>query len=374
MVCPRCKTNKDKLEFGNRKRSEKNKTGREWWCKECNVKYAKQKREEYKKKNKDLTYDSTDLISKVCTKCKIEKPIELFKIVKHEQSGFHSRCRDCVNAAIRHRKGVLNPDIKRRPKIKCYSCHQMKAKRRFSLLKDTDRGKQYWCFDCSNIVREKRRTRKEYKINTDKLLVSTTRQCKNKECTNIVLNKSRNRYCSSCKEKYSNESKKRHTLKIDKPAIKAVYDMLILADGKKICKGQNGCNTEKPYKDFYVNYESQDHLSYYCKDCTRKERSKHYQDNKDSYRKRHRAWKRENRVDIKRRHKEAKVAWGDTTTIRLIYKEMRRLNKEAGYVAFHVDHIVPMHHPLVCGLHVEHNLQIITASENEHKGNTFIPG
>jgi len=286
MVCPRCKINKGKLEFGNRKRSEKNKTGREWWCKECNVKYAKQKREEYKKKNKDLTYDSVDLISKVCTKCKIEKPIELFEIVKHEQSGFHSRCRDCVNAAIRHRKGVLNPDIKRRPKIKCYSCKQMKAKRHFSLLKDTDRGKQYWCFDCSDIVREKRRTRKKYKTNTDRLLVPTTRQCKNKECTNIVLNKGRNKYCSSCKAVSTQEERKRHTLKIDKPAIRTLYDTLILTDKTKLCKH---CNTEKTFKEFYINYQSPDHLSYYCTDCTRKKRSQHYQDNKDDYRKRHRA-------------------------------------------------------------------------------------
>ena len=63
-------------------------------------------------------------------------------------------------------------------------------------------------------------------------------------------------------------------------------------------------------------------------------------------------------------------AWADKDAIKQIYAEAKRLTEETG-VKYHVDHIVPLRHPLVCGLHVKENLRIVTANENFNKSNYF---
>lgn len=52
-----------------------------------------------------------------------------------------------------------------------------------------------------------------------------------------------------------------------------------------------------------------------------------------------------------------------------IYRKAYKMRKEGFKVE--VDHIVPISHPNVCGLHVPWNLQIIASKENRVKGNSF---
>ncbi len=64
--------------------------------------------------------------------------------------------------------------------------------------------------------------------------------------------------------------------------------------------------------------------------------------------------------------KNATPPWVNHATIREVYKW-------AAVEGKHVDHIIPLQHPQVCGLHVSWNLQLLTQSENSRKYNKFRP-
>lgn len=68
---------------------------------------------------------------------------------------------------------------------------------------------------------------------------------------------------------------------------------------------------------------------------------------------------------------QAMPVWANQEYIKLFYVgakiEEARTGKKVD-----VDHIVPLNHELVCGLHCEHNLQLLTAKANRAKKNIFI--
>ena len=88
----------------------------------------------------------------------------------------------------------------------------------------------------------------------------------------------------------------------------------------------------------------------------------------------HRKWRQENkdRVNLstairRKRLRKAtpKLSEFDELYIIELYDIAQRRGLE-------VDHIIPLSHPLVCGLHVPANLQLLTKSQNSSKGNSFV--
>ena len=159
---------------------------------------------------------------------------------------------------------------------------------------------------------------------------------------------------------------------------------------KTCCK----CKETKELTEFSKNRTTKDGLQFECKPCKKEYRRAHYLANKDKEYKRKRLYytdpKNKEKIkqwssEHKKRHRayylhlsnerrakkiQRTVSWADMNKIKNIYKEAVKL-RESGHDV-HVDHIVPLQGENVSGLHVEYNLQIISAKENLQKSNKYV--
>lgn len=121
---------------------------------------------------------------------------------------------------------------------------------------------------------------------------------------------------------------------------------LLQKHGLKFC---NNCQLCRPIELFHANKARPDGLNNHCKECcleTRREYQREYQ-------------------ATRKANKQLRTPkWANLDKIKEIYK-----NCPDG---MHVDHIVPINGTFVSGLHVENNLQYLTAEENIKKNNKFI--
>ena len=111
----------------------------------------------------------------------------------------------------------------------------------------------------------------------------------------------------------------------------------------------------------------------------RKRRLDAYNNNIELRREQSREWAKSNPDRRRAQHAlrkatkiQATPSWANQERITEIYFLAAYLTKSTG-VPYHVDHLVPLRHPLVCGLHCEANLWPIPAVENIRKRNTYWP-
>lgn len=127
-----------------------------------------------------------------------------------------------------------------------------------------------------------------------------------------------------------------------------------------------GCNSILGIKEFVINKESWDNLSNHCRACKAIDRAIFTKNNPDYAKEDYKNNKSEyiaRAIQYKTKRSLATVSWADISKIKEIYTKCPE--------GYHVDHIIPLQGELVCGLHVENNLQYLLAEDNIKKSNKF---
>lgn len=70
--------------------------------------------------------------------------------------------------------------------------------------------------------------------------------------------------------------------------------------------------------------------------------------------------------------RQATPPWANQAATREMFKHARAMTAATG-VVHSVDHLVPLQHPLVCGLHWHGNMRVLPLDDNMRKGNREWP-
>lgn len=147
-------------------------------------------------------------------------------------------------------------------------------------------------------------------------------------------------------------------------------------DFKKTSKGKQ---SYREYRKKYSNIVNERALQYWHSKLNKKVQHTRLTNPLVGYR-HQRKWEKLNpgkkrAIDSKRRAMklQATPPWfiDERHQINQLYILSHRLTKETG-ILYTVDHIIPLQHPLVCGLHCLSNLRVITGAENFSKGNKLL--
>lgn len=269
-ICVKCGNEKPLSEFYFRKEQQRYRNE----CKQCIL--AKQKEirtiksiernrvKEIEKANKPLPS------SKVCSKCKIEKPINQFR--KNKQGYIYTVCIQCEYSSNmeryyktkmrdEHYKAVheakLEQDILfKEHKKKCLVCFQVKDLSEFYYRKDSKKYRN-WCKEC-----EKKRTITFYDENKEDILEKQHKYYKENQ---EMMLKRKKEYAKNHKEqlreyhtKYVNNRRKKDDIFHFKSQIRHLINQSFRRQGKQK-KGKTeriiGCDFQTLYNHLLKTYE-----------------------------------------------------------------------------------------------------------------------
>lgn len=174
---------------------------------------------------------------------------------------------------------------------------------------------------------------------------------------------------------------------------------------KNVLKEKNNCSKCGIFTDLCKanKYKDTQYYRSWCYQCEKDRKDIWRAQNKDQHNLRNKAWAEKNKAKISSKNKKynlenkEKVSefgriWKSKNKDKVnLYTQIRRkrirlatpkltefdelyiieLYHLAQLRNLEVDHIIPLKHKLVCGLHVPENLQLLTASENYRKSNKW---
>ncbi len=279
----------------------------------------------------------SDLLFKECNKCQCYYALSEYHKNKNTKLGVTNQCKPCV--ALDHKKYVKGTkkyyDIVRDSEGNmvsrvCVKCNVNKPALEFHKNSCASTGYSTSCKECSHT-----RVKANYALNKDKY---STRSRQYYQKNAEQLKQYQRQYTEANKEKVL-AKKREYGKKVSKTsAWKAKFS----EKRKRQCKNWRTNNASK-VKDYNKSYKKENY-DLCCAISNKRLSSK--------------------------RSSSIKLQKEDNNKLLDIYKKVRGLNKNNPR-SHHVDHIVPLNHSNICGLHVPWNMQIISQEENTSKRNKW---
>lgn len=206
------------------------------------------------------------MTTKVCTRCKVEKPTSEFHKNSSARDGLQPRCKECASSD--YKKRALANKLKNANGIDatgfkvCLACKENKPKSEFYKNASARDGLDHVCKSCSKFASKQR------------ALANKLKNANGIDTTGVKV-------CSACKKKklkseFNKNASRRDGLQYQckECALSAVKKSILANKLKNSCgidmsgvKFCSACKENKPKGEFFKNASSRDGLGSRCKEC-----------------------------------------------------------------------------------------------------------
>lgn len=175
--------------------------------------------------------------------------------------------------------------------------------------------------------------------------------------------------CKACISNYQRKYREKNKKKLNE------YHLQYAANNRETAKAR----TKQWIRDNAEQKKENDRRYYQeNRETLLKKEKQKYQQNKEIKKNRAKQWREKNPDRVaanlanrRANKKQATPKWANLKEIEKLYTEAKLLTKQNNE-EYQVDHIVPLNSDIVCGLHWENNLQVITAIDNNSKNNKLL--